>query len=86
MISFLPRAGRRKRILCSDWLPERARWRPYPLRDFPRCSRVPQEKVLSVALCLLFIVNIIILFFCFIELYPARASELERAIGPPPPI
>ena len=56
-------SGQDERILCSDWLPERARWRPYPLQDFPRLSRVPQEKVLFVALCFFYYLFLILLFY-----------------------
>ena len=41
IIWLLPRASKMKRILCSDWLPERVRWTYciLPARDFPLCSR-----------------------------------------------
>ena len=57
----------------------------YGISHVGPASRKKKSSLLLYA-CLLFIVNIIILFFCFIELYPAGASELERVIGAPPPI
>ena len=56
------------------------------MASLPATGFRKKKSSLLLYACLLFIVNIIILFFCFIELYPAGASELERAIGPPPPI
>ena len=38
-----PQAGKMKRILCSDWLPERARWAQLTYSGFP--AFVPQEQV-----------------------------------------
>ena len=35
IIWLAPRAGKVKRILCSDWLPERARWAHLALSGFP---------------------------------------------------
>ena len=35
MIWLAPRAGKMKRILCSDWLPERARWAYLVRSGFP---------------------------------------------------
>ena len=78
MISFLPRAVKIKRILCSDWLPSgqdgfftRSGFLtlvPRPGRKSPLCGSMLFQYLLL----------IIILFFCFIELYPV--SELERAV------
>ena len=39
---LVPRAGKMKRILCSDWLPERGRWFYHACSGFP--ALVPQEK------------------------------------------
>ena len=39
---LVPRAGKMKRILCSDWLPERGRWVYRACSGFP--ALVPQEK------------------------------------------
>ena len=39
-----PRNEKMKRILRSDWLPERARWAHFPRSGFP--VLVPREKVL----------------------------------------
>ena len=38
-----PRAGSVRPILCSDWLPEQARWAILPTRDRPFC---PANKIL----------------------------------------
>ena len=42
-----PRAGKMKRILRSNWLPERARWAHLARSGFP--ALVPQEQVLFLA-------------------------------------
>ena len=43
-----PRAGSMRRILCSDWLPERARWsdtaRPGLPVSFPQTNISPKSK------------------------------------------
>ena len=39
---LVPRAGKMKRILCSDWLPERGQWVYRACSGFP--ALVPQEK------------------------------------------
>ena len=38
IIWLAPRAGKIKRILCSDWLPERQNGPILPTGDFPLCS------------------------------------------------
>ena len=39
IVWLAPRACKIKRVLCSDWLPERARWTRWAARDCPLCSR-----------------------------------------------
>ena len=42
IIWLAPRAGKMKRILCSDWLPERARWAYLARSGLP--ALVPQKR------------------------------------------
>ena len=42
IIWLAPRAGKMKRILCSDWLPERARWAYFARLGLP--ALVPQKR------------------------------------------
>ena len=43
-----PRAGKMKRILRSDWLPEQAKWTHFARSGFP--ALVTSEKVLFLAM------------------------------------
>ena len=42
VVWLAPRAGKMKRILCSDWLPERARWAYLARSGFP--ALFPQKR------------------------------------------
>ena len=73
-----PRAGSMRRILCSDWLSERARWsdtaRPGLPVSFPQI-KFHQFKVQASARKFSFAEMII---FCFLCLYGTRKSVNEN--------